>query len=52
MPAVSQAQQEFMGIQLSKARKGEAHTVSERVAKEFATTKRKGLPKRVAKKRK
>jgi len=51
MPAVSQAQQRFMGAELSRARKGESHSVSERVAKEFASTKRRGLPKRVSKKR-
>jgi hypothetical protein len=49
MPAESKAQQEFMAIQLKKAEKGEAHKVSEKVAREFATTKRKNLPERITK---
>ena len=51
MPAVSQAQQAFMGAELARARAGKSHSVSERVAKEFASTKRKGLPKRVTSKK-
>lgn len=52
MPAESQAQQRFMGIQLAKAREGEPHKVSEKVAEEFARTKRTGLPKRVKSRKK
>ena len=46
MPAVSKKQQEYMAIQLKDAEEGKAHKVSEKVAREFATTKRKGLPER------
>lgn len=51
MPAVSKKQQEFMGIQLKKARTGQPHKVSEKVAKEFASTKRSGLPEQKRKKK-
>ena len=52
MPAKSKAQQEFMGIQLKKAREGKPAKVSEKVAKEFASTSTKGLPKHVSKRKK
>jgi hypothetical protein len=52
MPAVSQAQQAFMGAELTRARAGQSHIVPERVAYEFAKIKRKSLPKRISKKRK
>lgn len=48
MPAESAAQQEFMAIQYEKAKKGESHKVPIKVAKEFAETKRSGLPKHVS----
>jgi hypothetical protein len=47
MPAESKAQQQYMGIQLEKAREGKPHEVSEKVAREFAGTKTKGLPRHV-----
>jgi hypothetical protein len=49
MPAVSKTQQEFMAIQLKKAEEGKPHKVSERIAREFAQTKRKNLPERKTK---
>jgi len=49
MPAKSQAQQKLMGADLERAREGkETRTgMSETKLKEFASTKRKGLPKKV-----
>ena len=44
MPAVSKSQQHFMGMQIGLARAGKPHKVSEKVAKEFASTKTKDLP--------
>lgn len=46
MPAVSKKQQEFMGAELARKRKGEKTStgMSEKQLEEFASTKRKGLP--------
>lgn len=46
MPAVSQRQQEFMGAELRRKREGLATKtkMSEQQLKDFAGTKRKGLP--------
>jgi len=54
MPAKSKVQQEFMGAELARKRAGEATKtgMSERQLKDFASTKRKGLPKRLGKKKK
>lgn len=48
MPSVSQAQQKFMGAELARKRAGESTQtgMSEQQLKDFAGTKRKGLPKR------
>lgn len=48
MPAESQAQQEFMGAELSRKRKGlpTRTKMSEGQLEDFARTKRKGLPAR------
>ena len=48
MPAVSKAQQAFFGVELSRKRLGKKTKtgLSEKKLKEFASTKRKGLPKR------
>lgn len=52
MPAVSQAQQELMGADLARARAGKKTRTGMSIAKlkEFAHTKRKGLPQRASKK--
>ena len=49
MPAKSKAQQQFMGAELARKRKGKATKtdMSEAQLKEYASTKRKGLPKKV-----
>jgi len=46
MPAVSQKQQQFMGAELARKRAGESTQtgMSEKQLKDFASTKRKGLP--------
>jgi hypothetical protein len=51
MPSKSQAQQEFMGADLARARAGKKTRtgMSESQLEDFASTKRKGLPKRVKK---
>jgi hypothetical protein len=51
MPSVSQAQQEFMGAELARKRAGEPTStgMTEQQLKDFASTKRTGLPKRKAK---
>lgn len=48
MPATSKAQQRYMGFELSKERKtGHNDTgMSEKQLRDFASTKRKGLPAR------
>jgi Protein of unknwon function (DUF3008) len=48
MPAVSKAQQAFMGADLARKRmgKGTKTGMSEQQLSDFASTKRKGLPKR------
>lgn len=53
MPAESQAQQMFMGAMLAEQRRtGHNKTgMSERQLREYAGTKRKGLPKRKSKRR-
>ena len=53
MPSVSQAQQRFMGYELSKERKtGKNDTgMSEAKLREFAATKRKGLPRKAPKRK-
>ena len=53
MPAKSKAQQEFMGMDLRRARMGERTKtgMSEKQLEDFAGTKRKGLPQRVKGKR-
>lgn len=49
MPAVSKAQQRFMGAELARARAGKKTKtgMSAKKLREFASTKRKGLPSRV-----
>lgn len=49
MPSTSKAQQEFMGADLARKRKGESTEtgMSEKQLKEFASTKHKGLPEHV-----
>lgn len=53
MPAVSKAQQHFMGADLARAEAGKKTKtgMSIKQLKEFAGTKTKGLPKRVQTKR-
>lgn len=53
MPAKSKAQQRFMGAELARKRKGmKTRTgMSAEQLEEFASTKRKGLPKRAKAKR-
>ena len=48
MPSVSQAQQKLMGADLARAEKGEATKTGMGASqlKDFASTKRKGLPMR------
>ena len=48
MPAVSKAQQRFMGAELARKRAGKATRtgMSESQLRDFATTRRKGLPAR------
>ena len=54
MPARSKAQQEMMGADLARARKGQKTRtgMSEKQLEDFASTKRKGLPERVKPKKK
>lgn len=49
MPAVSQAQQRFMGAEYARAKAGKKTRTGMKASKlrEFASTKRKGLPARV-----
>ena len=49
MPSKSQAQQKFMGADLARARAGKKTRtgMSESQLEDFASTKRKGLPKKV-----
>ena len=49
MPAVSKAQQAFFGAELARKRRGKKTRtgLSETKLKDFAETKRKGLPKRI-----
>lgn len=51
MPAVSKAQQRFMGAELARKRAGKKTKtgMSEKSLKEFASTKRTSLPSRVRK---
>jgi len=53
MPAKSKKQQMFMGAELARKRAGKKTRtgMTERQLKEYAGTKRKGLPKRVKKKK-
>lgn len=53
MPAKSKVQQEFMGADLARARAGKKTRtgMSQQQLEDFASTKRKGLPQRVGKKR-
>lgn len=53
MPAVSKKQQEFMGAELARKRAGKKTRtgMSTKQLKEFASTKRKGLPTRAKKSR-
>ncbi len=53
MPAESKAQAGFMGAELARKRAGEPTQtkMSERQLKEFASTKRKGLPERKSKRK-
>lgn len=53
MPAVSKQQQKYMGYELNKERKtGKNDTgMSEQQLKDFAGTKRKGLPTKVKRKK-
>ena len=54
MPAKSKAQQRFMGAELARKRAGKKTRtgMSERQLREFASTRRKGLPARKKKKSK
>ena len=51
MPSKSKAQQRFMGMELSKQRKTGSNdtSMSAKQLKEFASTKRKGLPEKTKK---
>lgn len=53
MPSVSQAQQKLMGADYARAKKGERTRtgMSKGQLRDFAATKRKGLPKRIGGKR-
>jgi hypothetical protein len=53
MPAKSKAQQEMMGADLGRARAGKKTRtgMSEKQLEDFASTKRRGLPQKVKKKR-
>lgn len=53
MPSVSQAQQKFMGAELARKRAGESTStkMTESQLHDFASTKRKGLPKKATSKR-
>lgn len=53
MPAKSKAQQRFMGAELGRKRVGKKTKtgMSEKQLKEFASTPRKGLPKRKGKRK-
>ncbi len=53
MPSKSKAQQRFFGAELARKRKGRKTDtgLSEKVLREFASTKRKGLPERKTKSR-
>jgi len=48
MPSISKKQQQFMAIDLSRKRAGKRTRtkMSEKQLKEYASTKRKGLPKK------
>jgi hypothetical protein len=54
MPAVSRAQQMFMGAELARKRAGKKTKtkMSAKQLREFASTRRKGLPKRKKKRNK
>lgn len=54
MPAKSKAQQRFMGVELARKRAGKKTKtgMSEKQLHDFASTKRKGLPKRKGGKKK
>jgi len=51
VPAKSKVQQELMGADLARARAGKKTRtgMSEKQLEDFASTKRKGLPKRIGK---
>lgn len=51
MPSKSKVQQEFMGAELQRKREGKKTKtgMSEKQLKDFASTKRKGLPERKGK---
>jgi len=51
MPAVSKAQQRYMGAELARKRAGRKTRtgMTEEQLRDFAATKRKGLPRRIAK---
>ena len=51
MPSVSQAQQQFMAMCEHHPEKARKRCPPKKVAREFARTKRKGLPKHKAKRR-
>ena len=53
MPATSQAQQKFMGAELARKRAGKSTQtgMSEKQLREFASVKRRNLPKRSMKSR-
>jgi len=53
MPSVSRRQQKFMGAELARKRAGKKTVtgMSEKQLKEFAQTKRKGLPARKKKRK-
>jgi len=53
MPSVSQTQQKFMGADLNRAEHGEKTRtgMSEKQLRDFASTKRKGLPERKLKRK-
>jgi hypothetical protein len=53
MPSVSKQQQKYMGYELAKERETGANDtgMSEQQLKEFASTKRKGLPRKKSRKK-
>ncbi len=46
MPATSKKQQQFFAMELERKRKGQKTKMTEKQLHDFASTKRKGLPKK------